>query len=142
MTALKVSDLMQEHVHVLRASDDMDLAATIMRLERYRHMPVVSKSQVVGIVSDRDILRAHASNLANLSAADRHAEAMQVPVSRIMSTDVITVGPDEPAVTAAERLEEHKVDCLPVVRDGDLVGIITATDFLKLVIKELSDPGA
>jgi len=54
-----------------------------------------------------------------------------IPIEMVMQKDVTTISPDHRASYAAEIMERHKYGCLPVVKDGKLVGIVTETDFVR-----------
>lgn len=114
-----------------------------MQLARIRNVPVVDDdAHVVGLVTHRDLLSASISALAPLTADERSTLQLAVPVSRIMRTDVWTVAPDAPAVSAARMMRDHRFGCLPVVQHRKLVGIVTESDLLRLVTEslELSTP--
>ena len=57
-------------------------------------------------------------------------------VKEVMTSDVITTTPDTPLVEAARVLAERKMGCLPVVKDGRLVGILTEGDFVAMVARK------
>jgi CBS domain-containing protein len=94
-----------------------------MKLANVRHIPVVgAHNELVGIVSQRDLLRALAKS-----------PKKEVPIHAVMKTRIYTVQEGDPALTAVERMLEHKIGCLPVLgEDGQLVGLVTETDFLRL----------
>jgi acetoin utilization protein AcuB len=92
---------------------------------------VVEGRQVVGIVTDRDIRQASASPATLLSVQELHYLLHKMPVADIMTKPVITIGPDDTVEEAARLLLKHRIGGLPVVRDGELVGIITETDILE-----------
>ena len=100
-----------------------------MRLAGIRHFPVVDdRGHLVGVVSDRDLLRAFG-----------HVDAKRVKIADVMTTDVVTVPDYLQAAEAADILLERKIDCLPVVGDdGRLLGLISATDFLELARRLLT----
>lgn len=135
---MKVRELMSTQVETLDPDDDLDLANALMRLDRTRHLPVTSDGEVVGMVSDRDILQAQVSSLSGLTDDEVRQVNLRIKVREIMTTDVLTVTPDTGAKEAAELLRVRKFGCLPVIEEGQLVGIVTATDFLDLVIRVLS----
>jgi CBS domain-containing protein len=124
----KVEDFMSTAVITMKESDTLSAAQIEMRMAEIRHLPVVDKKgHVVGVVSDRDILR----NITKIDGAP-------TPVTHIMARRVQTVKPDTPAATAATMMLEHKFGCLPVVGDDEqIVGIITDTDFLKIAEQAL-----
>jgi CBS domain-containing protein len=123
-----VEDFMSTAVITIKEADTLSAAQIEMRMAEIRHLPVVDhKGHVVGVLSDRDILR-------NLTRIDGEP----TPVSRIMSRRVQTVKPSLPAAAAATMMLEHKFGCLPVVGDDEgIVGIITESDFLKIAEQAL-----
>ncbi len=123
-----VEDFMSTAVITMKESDTLSAAQIEMQMAEIRHLPVVDKKgHVVGVLSDRDILR-------NLTKID----GKPTPVTQIMSRRVRTVRPSMPAAEAATLLIEHKFGCLPVVGDDEqIVGIITDTDFLRIAEQAL-----
>jgi acetoin utilization protein AcuB len=93
-------------------------------MERYkvRHLPVVELGRLVGIVSERDIDRWSANPEVNPDA---------VPVSRVMSRQVLMVAPEDKVAEVAASMSARKVGSAVVVRRGDIVGIFTTTDALQ-----------
>ena len=142
MHRLKVNDLMSADVVTLEEDETLQLAETAMRHGRIRHLPVVKRGMLVGLVTHRDILKAQVSTLADLSPEERADFKLAIPAKQIMATDVQTIGPDEPVLEAARILKANKFGCLPVVEKGKLVGILTEADFIELVIRALEDQEA
>jgi CBS domain-containing membrane protein len=135
---IRVADLMTRRVYTLGPMQSLPLAESMMGLLHVRHIPVVdAERRVVGIVTHRDLLNAKISSLAPLSDEERSDLQLAVPVSRIMRTNVWSIGPRAFAVSAARIMREHKMGCLPVVDGGRLVGIITEADLLALVTDSL-----
>lgn len=134
MSNLKVRDLMTEDVATLNADDNLASLYDMMDRKHIRHVPVVDEDQLlVGIVSDRDLLRGALGEEASLPLSVRRQMLEQVKVEDIMNTEPQTVEPEQNIREAGELMMEFKVSCLPVV-DGDrLVGIITESDFVRYV---------
>lgn len=140
MSQPTIRSIMTTELVTLQRDHSFNLAEGIMRVERIRHLPVVDEQRkLVGLVTHRDIVQAQASFLARPLGKDL-AEELSVPVSKIMQTRVLTVTPGTSIVEAARMLVEHKYGCLPVVEDGRLVGIVTESDFLVLLIDLLESP--
>lgn len=99
---------------------DEKLESVRQKMDRgkFRRLPVVENGKLVGILSDRD-LRQHAGSLE------------RVKVSGVMTSEVVTVPSRTLLDRAAHLMVKHKVGGLPVVDEGKLVGIITATDLLR-----------
>jgi CBS domain-containing protein len=124
---LRVEDLMTTALITMKANDTVRAAIEETRLANIRHVPVVGdREHLIGIISDRDLARA--------AAAGRLA----TPLSEIMTRDVKVVRASAPARNAAAVLIAEKIGSLPVIGErGELVGIITETDFLEVARRAL-----
>jgi CBS domain-containing membrane protein len=138
MHRLQVADIMSTELVTLEEDETLQLAETVMRHGRIRHLPVISEGRLVGLVTHRDLLRTQVSSLADLSPEERADIKLSIQVREIMSTEVKTVPPDMPVLEAAKIIKSNKYGCLPVTEKGRLVGIITEADFIDLVIRALS----
>lgn len=97
----------------------------------FRHLLVTEAGRLVGVISDRDVIRC----LGPGDAPQRDALA-RITAAEIMSADLVTVGPEMPLEKAAVMMLEEGISCLPVVWDGTLLGILTNTD-LHVVLQIL-----
>lgn len=134
---LQVADIMSTSVVTIGADECLDAAEEVMRLGKIHHLPVVEDGQLVGMVAQSDILRAQVSVFAELSMSEDREIKRHIAAREVMVEDVKTIGPEATAVDAARMLEGHEYSSLPVVKDGDVVGIITQRDFLSLAIRAL-----
>jgi CBS domain-containing membrane protein len=127
------------HHDVVRLAEDATLgvAEDIMRLGGVRHIPVVAGDRLVGIVSQRDLLRAAASSLLELTRETQREWLGTIAVRDVMTAPVHTIGPAQPAADIVALLLEHRIGCLPVVEDGRLVGIVSETDCLRYLARLL-----
>ena len=125
-----VRDIMQEKLVTISAGDSLSTVEDIMRLGGVRHMPVVHGGKLVGVVSERDLLRISLSNLNESGSEERRAFLHALEIGRAMSTPPIVIEPFATVEKAALLLAEHKIGCLPVVDGDELVGMVTATDVL------------
>jgi CBS domain-containing protein len=125
-----VEQIMTSDLFTVHPEDLVDLAASVMDWEHLRHVPVEDhEGHLVGLVTHRHLLR-----LVGEGAKD---DAKPVAVREIMRPDPVTVTPETSTLDAIEIMRSHKVGCLPVVRDGRLVGIVTETDFIDVSAKLL-----
>lgn len=120
---MTVEDLMSVALVTARPDDSATKARLAMRYADVRHLPVVDgESGVVGIVSDRDLLR--------------KGRAKGLRVRDVMTRRVRTIPPTRPARDAAGIMLEHHIGALPVVGvDGRLLGLVTETDFLRALVR-------
>jgi acetoin utilization protein AcuB len=130
MSTALVRDIMQEKIVTISASDTLSTVEDIMRLGGVRHLPVVRGGRLVGVVSERDLLRVSLSNLNESGTEERRAFLHALEIERAMSVPPIVVEPFVSVDKAALLMAENKIGCLPVVEGGELVGLITATDLL------------
>ena len=131
--AKTVRDIMSAEVTTLGRNDTLLLAKDIMNLGRIRHFPVVEDDELVGVVSQRDLYRASLGTVMQYGEKAQRAFLESVAVKEIM-VDPISIGPDATVGDAARLMMEHKIGCLPVLEDDRLVGIVTETDMLQVVV--------
>jgi acetoin utilization protein AcuB len=105
----------------------------LMREADVRHIPVVQAEALVGMVSDRDLARVDILRLLKVEGADALREELATPIVRVMSSDVIAVGPDAEIGEVIDLLIDHKIGAVPVVREEtrEALGIISYVDVLR-----------
>ncbi len=131
-----VSQFMETDLFTVRSEDIVDLAASLMEWEGLRHIPVEDDDgQLVGLVTNHDLLRLVGRRF------DRGAMA-QVPIADIMRRDPICVTPETTTREAVEIMRRHRVGCLPVVRDGKLLGLVTDRHVVEIAARILGARGA
>ncbi len=116
-------------------------AAALMKEKQVRRFPVLRGGGLVGIVTDRDLRSAGPSQVISFDTEERtlmpdlHDLLAQIKVGEIMSTDVVSVDPEQTIVTAALLMLKYRISGLPVVDSGsELVGIITEKDIFKVLV--------
>jgi acetoin utilization protein AcuB len=134
---MKVKDLMSKKLFTVGPEDMLDKVFFLFNFESIRHLPVVEKGKVVGVISDRDLKKILGprkkivSDKLDGTQFTVHARRVRT----IMNRGITTIGPDEKAADAAAIMAKKKIGCLPVVKKEKLVGIITATDILRAYVK-------
>lgn len=132
MGHVRVHDIMQKNAVTIAAGDRLSTAEDIMTLGGVRHMPVVQGGRLVGVVTERDLLRASLSSVARIDVRDRRAFLGTIEISQIMSSPAVVTHPKDSVEDAALMMASRKIGCLPVVDDrGELVGLVTETGLLR-----------
>jgi CBS domain-containing protein len=127
-----VGQFMTQDLFTVRPDDIVDFAATLMDWRHVRHVPVENdEGELVGLVSHRALLR--------LVAQGRLGSDTKVTVEEIMKRDPVTVHPETPTTKAIRLMREKKLACLPVTREGKLVGIVTEHDLIVVASVLLED---
>jgi CBS domain-containing protein len=134
----RVRDYMTKGPITLREDDLLRQAVEIVMVRRVRHIPVLDGSgALVGIVTDRDVQGTLPSPLSAAAPEEYEALLETTPLERIMTRSVITVAPDDLAAEAVETLLASRIDGLPVLDDGRVVGIFTVRDALRAYLELL-----
>jgi acetoin utilization protein AcuB len=132
---LLVENWMNPHVITVDADDSMLDATKILKEHNIRHLPVLEKGKLVGIVTDRDLKRASPSDATSLEAHELLYLIANIKVREIMTTNPITVPYNFTIEEAAQILLQAKISGMPVVdKDGNVIGAITQTDLFKVLI--------
>ena len=98
----------------------------------FRHLPVVEGDRLLGVVSDRDVLRAAGPSLGLHEYEPDVGPDIDRPLHEIMTRDVVTADPLMSVEEAADTMLRHDVSALPVLDEGRLIGIVTTADVLRL----------
>lgn len=109
-----------------------------MHKDKVRRYPVVDKrGRLLGVVSMSDLLNATPSDATLLSVWEVNYLLSKLTVEKVMTKDVITITEDTPIEEAARIMADHKIGGLPVVRNEEVVGIITETNLFKAFLELL-----
>ncbi|MEO6574895.1 MAG: CBS domain-containing protein [Polyangiaceae bacterium] len=123
--AIKVQDIMTADPMVTTPNATVEEAYTTMKRLGFRHMPVVDKGRLVGVISTTDVGR----------LGSTIPELMARPVAHAMTPDPLTIAPDATIEVAAAQMGLKKINCLPVVSEGRLIGIVTTYDLLDALVR-------
>ncbi len=134
MPILRVRDLMTRDVVAARPEDSLAHMRDLMLERDVRHMPVIEgEKDLVGLVSQRDLLRNHLIEQADVPDFIEDALLERLLVRELMTTGVVSIEPESDIREAAQIMYENKYGCLPVVEGTRLVGILTESDFVRLI---------
>jgi CBS domain-containing protein len=129
---------MSRDVHTVKRNDQLAIADALMKQERVRHLPVLDEDgEVCAVVSQRDLFRGALLRVLGYGSRAEELMLRHVVVKEAMSAEIHTTAPDTLVADAARLMIERKIGCLPVIESGRLVGIVTETDFVRLVAEEL-----
>lgn len=129
---IKVRDIMSSPVITVSPRNSIQQALEIMKENDTRRLPVTDGGQLVGILVQHDIEKALRSP----------GRIPHTPVEWVMTKEVHYVSPDQPVNEAARMMTYYKISALPVIDSGNLVGIVTDTDMLHLLIEMLEQKQA
>ena len=134
--AIKVKSIMIEKVLKVRMDDSIGTICNILEHVEFHHLLVVKGRELVGILSDRDVLRVISPFLGTLSEEPRDMTLLNRKIHQIMTRKPITVDKDASIETAASQLLDNNISCLPVVSSkGWIDGIVTWRDILRFYVK-------
>ena len=122
MAKATVSQAMTSSPRSIERSESVVQAARLMASEDVGSLPVVEGDQLVGIVTDRDLV---------LQVLAKDLDPTKVTISEVASEDPVVAKPDEPLDAALQRMAQEQVRRLPVVDDGRLVGILAQADVAR-----------
>jgi len=130
-----VGERMSYPIITVAPDTPISTALNIMRQENVRRTPVIKDGDLIGIVSDKDLLNASPSPATSLSIWEMNYLLSKITVVDVMTKDVLTITIDTPIEQAARIMVDNKIGGLPVLNDGKVVGIITETDLFKIFLE-------
>ncbi|WP_394200220.1 CBS domain-containing protein [Shewanella waksmanii] len=131
---IKVETIMSSRVVTIDMDDRLTVAKEIFDNAPFHHLLVTENNQLQGVLSERDFLRALSPHLGQICETERDAETLQKRAHQVMSRKPVTISPESSIEQASEKMLEHGIGSLPVLNNGQLVGIITWKDLLKAFI--------
>lgn len=130
---INIENVMIKKVITVPVTATLEDALIATSINKIRHIPVVKGNELVGILSDRDLRDVSPSTLS----PEDPGLLKTTLIKDIMHTNVITIHPLDFLEDAARLLYEHRIGCLPVVSNDELVGIVTETDILRSLVEIL-----
>ncbi len=125
---LRVEEFMQTDLFTVSKDDLIELVAKLMDWRKIRYMPVEDqKGNICGLITSRLLLRFYSQKGISIKEGNK-----QQTVEDIMISSPIVIEPGKSIIEALHIMREKKIGCLPVVTNGELIGIITEMDFLRI----------
>ena len=122
MTISAVLGSKGNEVVTIAADSRLADAVTLLAERRIGALPVLEDGRIIGILSERDMI---------YSIRDHGRDALDWPVSRVMTSPAITAGPDTGVLPALAQMTQRRIRHLPVVSGGQLIGIVSIGDLVK-----------
>jgi CBS domain-containing protein len=129
---------MSTQLVLLNTTDSLEKAEHLFKKHRIRHIPVIEKSQkIVGMLSLTDLLRISFADGAYEDEEDIESVVYEMfTIPQVMAKNVKSVAPEATVKEVAELLSQEEFHALPVVKDGELLGIVTTTDLIKYLLSQ------
>jgi CBS domain-containing protein len=135
---MKVVDVMTSDPVTVTPSETIRQADGLMDENNFRQLPVVNGRELVGIITDRDIRSFLSGSLH--SSSEEWDKAMNTQISTVMTSQPVTLAPDDDLADAIEILLTEKVGAIPVVDDTEgLTGILSYVDVLRCFLDRLHE---
>ena len=133
-----VGERMTHPVITIHPNIPIQEALRMMHTEHIRRLPVIGpRGELLGIVTEKDLLNASPSEATSLSVWELNYLLSKITVERVMVRNIITVTENTPLEEAARIMADNKIGSLLVMREGQVVGIITETDLFKIFLEML-----
>lgn len=133
-----ISSIMSTNIIALNREDNLEMAEELFKRHHIRHIPVVKEEVVIGMLSYTDLLRISFADA--VYDTDDEVDSLvynMFNIDQVMVKNVVTVASTASIKEVAEILATREFHALPVVDDGLLVGIITTTDLINYLLKQL-----
>ena len=134
---MTIDAIMSRDVVTVGPNESLMTIRQLLHQRGFHHLVVVEDDQLIGVISDRDVLRTISPFLDTLTEEQRDVRTLSRQAREIMHTPAVTARADTSVEDAASMLLDHNISCLPVVDDGgQLEGIITSKDVLRHYIEQ------
>jgi CBS domain-containing membrane protein len=135
-----VSIIMTKNIIKLNLSDDLTKAEALFKKHKIRHIPVVNKHKIVGLISYTDLLRVSYADAVDDAAEDVESIVFNMfTVMQVMAKDIVVISPETTIKEAAEILAENEFHALPVCYNDLLIGMVTTTDLIKYLLEQYKE---
>jgi CBS domain-containing protein len=128
---MDVREIMSTNITVVDRNENLLSVENLMNTKHLRHVPVMEDGDVVGIISQRDLFKAAMSSAMGFGEKAQQGFFHSVRAKAIMVYPVVTVSPETTVEAAIDLIVQKGIGCLPVVENGQLVGLVTKTDVLR-----------
>lgn len=136
-TALRIGAIMTRHVVTVSMDDTLERVQELFRSLKFHHLIVVEHRRVVGVVSDRDLLKSVSPFIGTITEQSRDRFTLHKRVHQVMTRRLVSVTPETTLAEASQLMLDGRVNCLPVLGPaGECVGVVTMRDLLAWALVE------
>lgn len=133
---MKISALMSSDVFVVTRDDPLSLVKDIFDKTKFHHLLVVEGGTLLGVISDRDLLKALSPRIDTAAATTQDLVSLNKRVHQIMTRKLISLNENGTIKEAVEIFNQNKISCIPIINDaGKPVGILSWRDIMKALVK-------
>ena len=133
-----ISTIMSTNIIALNREDDLEKAEILFKRHKIRHIPVVNEDVIIGMLSYTDLLRISFADAVDETETEIETLVYNMfTIDQVMAKNVVTVPSDATIKEVAKILATKEFHALPVVDNGCLVGIVTTTDLINYLLKQL-----
>jgi CBS domain-containing protein len=132
-----ISSIMNKNIITLNKTDSLDTAEKLFKENNIRHIPVVSGSQIIGMLSFTDLLRISFADAVYEDETTIDTTVYNMfSIEQVMAKNLVSVSSERTIKEVAEILAKKEFHAIPVVDNGDLVGIVTTTDLINYLLEQ------
>ena len=131
-----ITHIMTKNVHTVNVNETLKTVSNIFNTEKIHHLPVTNGKEIIGIISSTDFSRLNFGSLYDQSGSSQAAVLESLTIEQVMTHNPTVVNSSDSIKEVAEVFAKASFHALPVVENGDLVGIVTTTDMIKFLIAQ------
>lgn len=132
--AMNVDKIMNDHVVTVEMDDSLKIVKEIFDNVRFHHLLVVDTGKLLGVISDRDLLKEMSPTIGTAAETTKDLATMNKRVHQIMTRQPVTLSPTAGIYEAIDIFNSHNISCIPIVdEEHKPVGILSWRDILKAI---------
>lgn len=133
---MKVSKLMTGSVITVKCDDPLSKVKDIFNKTKFHHLLVVESGQLVGVISDRDLLKSLSPKIDSIAATYKDLACLNIRVHQIMTRKPVSITTDATVKEAIDVFNTKEISCIPITcHEGKLVGILSWRDIMRALGK-------
>ncbi len=134
---MSIEKIMTKKIVTVEMDDSLATVKEIFDTLRFHHLLVIEDGKLIGVVSDRDLLKAISPFIGTMSETDRDEATLNKRVYQVMTRKPVTMRPQDAIGDAVELFNTRRISCVPIVdKEFKPVGILTWRDILKAIVRK------